>query len=168
MKEILFTLLEKLEKVGELNEEIYDSECREKMDDAIWNGFIVPDTKYQLSNNFGLYSNNANNIVKSAIQEYIVNASKVATDRNMSFLDRLAAFQDNSVFTSIDKNSYNDFFGYSNPEEFNSTGEWLGVNSQISPVSAYLKDETINKSCYDEINIQLSLFDIQTIIDKNN
>jgi hypothetical protein len=165
MKEILSNLLEELEKIGESNEEIYDSECREKMDDAIWYGFLVPDIKYQLSDDFGLYNESANSLVKHALQKYIFEASNIAASNNMSFLERLAAFQDNDVFTLGSKNDYNDFFGYSNPEEFNNSGKWLGFKSRDSIIGEDSKYESSKNCLSDETNKQLSLFDIQAIID---
>jgi hypothetical protein len=129
----LLDLLQKLENIGEERDEIYDTVCRDKMGESIWHGFILPKEKYQLPDDFGLCTESRNEQVKIALQEYIIQANKIAEEKKMNFHDRLNAFQDESVCTATSqKIEFDDFFGWANPEEFNDSGEWLGIKPRKS------------------------------------
>lgn len=123
MGELLKALLDRLDLIGSTHHEIYDTECRERMSDVVFNGFIRPVADSQIPDDFGLYSADANALVREALANYI----DAARDRGMgsglrSFHDRLASFQDGKV-CSNSGSYYDDFFGYSAPEAFNEAGE---------------------------------------------
>ena len=109
--------MKELESIGIDNEEIYDTVCREKMSDPIWNLFIRPAKRYKWPDNFGLYSDSSNHKVKQALQRYIDGASelRIASLSLVLFQNRLAAFQDANVETES-RNQFDDFFGWSNSE----------------------------------------------------
>jgi hypothetical protein len=144
MKDPLFKLLESLEEIGILNEEIYDSECREKMLEYIWNKFIRPINNYQPSDDFGLYSADANRAVKNAMYNYVVAALGIAKHKKMNFLQRLATFQNSGISTPVEGSRFDDFFGWVNPERYNYLGEWL---EDIS--GAEVKDKDKDKESND-------------------
>ena len=117
MPELLLQLLQELESIGVDREEVYDTVCRDKMSDVIWNLFILPAKKYKYPDDFGLYSNSSNQEIKQALQTYIDGANKVKITSHSIVLsqNRLAAFQDTEIETK-NKNQFDDFFGWFNPE----------------------------------------------------
>lgn len=121
MPELLLELLQELESIGIDNEEIYDSVCRERMGDPIWGLFICPVTEYKWADDFGLYSESSNQKVKQALQTYINEANKIASNSFTTFHKRLAAFQDKSVKTD-GTIAFDDFFGWVNPNWFDASG----------------------------------------------
>ena len=122
MDDILLALLQKLKKVAETNEEIFDSECRETAGVAIMEGFVRNLPDYSLPHDLGLATDEANRAVYAAIDEYIRNANAKATSEGMHrFHDRLAAFQDRAV-TFKPGNDYEEFFGHSPPEFYDDDG----------------------------------------------
>jgi hypothetical protein len=98
--------------MGAEHEEIYDTECREAMREAIHYGFLKPAKKYTLPDDYGLTGSEANAAVRQALQTYINAAKKQA--EQLDFHGRLAAFQDLSVSTP-GRNNYDDFFGHIPP-----------------------------------------------------
>jgi hypothetical protein len=54
MKELLLQLLERLEQVGDDHEELFDADVREKMRDAVTEGFFAP--VFELPDDFAMYS----------------------------------------------------------------------------------------------------------------
>ncbi len=167
MNKILLELLQELENIGRDRDEIYDTICRDKMSEAIHDGFLLPQINYQLPDNFYLCTKSRNERVKIALQRYIIQANKIADVKNMNFHARLAAFQDDSVCTAPPRKcEFDDFFGWANPEEFNELGEWLGIKPRENSIDNESKNESINSDYIGEVDGQLSLFDIQKIIDK--
>jgi hypothetical protein len=123
MDELLRELLNALDIIGQEHEEIYDSECREQMGNPIFNLFIKPNENYECPDYFALYSQKANQQVEIALTNYIHNASQLAYELGLNtFHQRLAAFQDNDVRSDLEKNYFDDFFGWSNPELFDQAG----------------------------------------------
>ena len=123
MDELLRELLDNLDLVGETHTEIYDSDCRELMGEAIFHMFLHPDLNYTIPDNFGLYDDRANERVKSAIVQYVSSATELAIQTGIdSFHTRLAAFQNGDVVSRSGKNYYDDFFGWTNPQHFDEDG----------------------------------------------
>ncbi len=56
MDVLLKKLLDRLGLVGKDHEEVYDTECRDRMSDAIFDGFIRRLDDFFLPPDFGLYS----------------------------------------------------------------------------------------------------------------
>jgi hypothetical protein len=122
MEELLRQLLNQLEQIGDQHEELYDSDCRERMSDAVMDGFVRDTKDFLLTDDFGLYSPTANRAVKDALRHYIESARLKATELGLAaFRDRLAAFQ-NPTVESDERNFYDDFFGHSDPEAFDTAG----------------------------------------------
>jgi hypothetical protein len=112
MDAFLKQLLEELELVGEDHEELYDTDVRERMSDAICNGFLKPKAGYLLIDDFGMYSGEANCQIKAAIDRYIRAANERAEEIGLTAPNqRLTAFQNQEVCT--DGEQYpDDFFGW--------------------------------------------------------
>lgn len=124
MDELLKVLLNRLEAVGRVHEELYDSECREQLSRAIFDGFLKPQRNFKLPDDFGLYSVDANTRVREALGAYIADASaRASVTSDPSFHDRLEAFQNHSVRSDDERLFYDDFFGYWRPEHFDQHGE---------------------------------------------
>ena len=68
----------------------------------------------------------ANRAIRDAIADYVSGASRLAPTLGLTtFQQRLAAFQDCSVFTEAGT-TYDEFFGYQAPVWYDTDGKWLG------------------------------------------
>ncbi len=122
MQEILKRLLVSLEKIGEHHEELFDSEVRERIGNAIMDGFIRRRPDSEVDNDFGLFSPEANEAVRSAIVAFLSEANRVCEGIEFnSFHDRLNAVQDAGVRTNAG-NDYDEFFGHTPPEFYDENG----------------------------------------------
>jgi hypothetical protein len=127
MEELLRRLLNCLERIGNDHEELYDTECREQMSDAIMNAFVRASGADGLRDDFGLYSAEANLAVREALLECVERACTKASDLGLiTFHDRLAAFQNPNVASDGDGSFSDDFFGYAAPESFDAAGNVAG------------------------------------------
>lgn len=123
LEDVLRKLLFRLEQVGENHEEIYDTECRDRMSNAIFDGYVRRLDGFTLPSEFGLYALDANEAVREALGAYIAEANEKATALQLSsFHERLSALQNGEV-KSIGGNYFDDFFGYLHPDAFNEEGE---------------------------------------------
>jgi hypothetical protein len=119
--QILLELLMRLEAIGARDESLFDTVVREKMGDPIFYGFIKPEPGYVLPDDYGM-PDEANRLIKAALGAYIEGARPFATTLGIeSFHERLAAFQNLDVRTE-QKNDYDDFFGWMNPDLFDQAG----------------------------------------------
>ena len=125
MDEILLDLLNALEAIGEKHPELYDTECREDMGDPIFAGFISADpasSGYEVPSNVGLFSDEGNLAAKTAIQTFIDKAVPLAQQLGLdTFHKRLAAFQNPEIATPNGR-PYDDFFGYTDPADYDESG----------------------------------------------
>ncbi|GAA4441697.1 hypothetical protein [Bremerella cremea] len=123
MEELLRQLLNRLEQVGSSHEELYDTECRERMGNAVMDGFVQNKSDFVLGDDFGLHAAGTNLAVKEALAEYITQANSQAAGLGMTdFHERLAAFQNSDVESDNEGSFYDDFFGHSAPDAFDSAG----------------------------------------------
>lgn len=123
MEELLRQLLNRLEEIGRDHEELYDTDCREQMSDAVMSSFVRATNDLALPDTFGLYTAGANTAVREALSAYIDLARSKATDLGLhGFHDRLAAFQNQQVTSDEQGNFYDDYFGYSDPKNFDESG----------------------------------------------
>ncbi len=121
MEDILLELLKKLEAIGEKHEELFDSDVRQRMSNAVLDAFVRQSSA--VPEDFGLYSSEANSEVHAALEHYVSEANARASVLGLSrFADRLAALQNRLVRTPGQKNDFDDFFGYSPPEAFDEAG----------------------------------------------
>src|SRR5690349_17514225 len=100
MEDILQQLLEALEEIGKQHSELYDTDVREQVFEAVYNGFIEPRSGYVLPAKYGLYDEAANAAVRAAIARYIAQAGAHAAATGVDTpRARLAAFQNPNVHT---------------------------------------------------------------------
>ena len=122
MNDILKNLLDQLEGIGEDHEVLFDSDVRQNMSNAIVEAFVRSRKDYAVPDNLGMFSDEANDAVKSVIVRYIADASRKADEIGLlSFHARLSAVQDGSV-RSYGGNDYDEFLGHSKPEFFDENG----------------------------------------------
>jgi hypothetical protein len=113
MKETLRSLLEEMEAVGNSQEELYDTDVREQMAEAISRGFVHLEPGYTLPLKFGMFSDKGNAEVRSALATFLTKAPGAARVEGLDTpAKRLAAFQDQSVLTSGEGQAYDTFFGH--------------------------------------------------------
>lgn len=120
-KEQLRRMLVRLEDVSSVNEEIFDTECRERVGLAVLDGFARRGGPDVVPNDLGLATEEANNRVRAAIVEFIVDASTTADAIEMSFHDRLNAMQNSNVVTG-GGNDYEEFLGHTSPGFYDIDG----------------------------------------------
>ena len=127
MKELLLKLLLRLEAIGEENEEIGDTVCHDAMSEAVFRAFLVPERDYEFPDEFGLCGPEADLAVRDALLDYVNAARELAPAEGLlTFQQRLAAFQDCSVFTEHGGSTTDDFFGGFAASMYSENGEWLG------------------------------------------
>jgi hypothetical protein len=122
MEQILLELLIRLEAIGDRDESLFDTVVRERMGDAVFFGFIKPRPGFVLPDDYGM-PEAANRAIKAALGAYIEAAGALAPAAGLdTFHKRLAAFQNAAVRTAEQKNYFDDFFGWSNPQLFDEAG----------------------------------------------
>lgn len=108
----LSQLLNSLDKIGKINDEIGDTDVREKMSKAIHRTFIEPVGSYELPDEFGMFSDEANRLVKSALESFLNSViPKIGSAGLASENERMNAFQDDDIESS-EGMYYDDYFGY--------------------------------------------------------
>ncbi len=123
MGELLSELLGALDAIAASHGEVCDSECRERMSDPIFFMFIKPESGYEMPEDFGLRDTEGNGLVKAAITQYITSAIHASAEAGLeTFHDRLAAFQNEDVQSNRDGTFFDDYFGWWNPDHFDSMG----------------------------------------------
>lgn len=112
MKKALKQLIDALDRVYEEHEELGDSAVRDQMYNAIHKGFIVPELGYTLPAEFGMFSDEGNKLVRSALKKFLAHPDLLAASKSlMTPESRLAAFQDGDV-ESREGCNYDEYFGY--------------------------------------------------------
>jgi len=113
-QKVLEKLLNELEEIGEEHGEIYDTDCREQMSEAVFNGFIFEKEGYVLPDTFGLYEKDGNSAVKEVLSRYIEKMLPLA--KESSAKERLEMFQD-EVYSESGE-SADEFFGWVDVDNF--------------------------------------------------
>ena len=122
MKDALRELLNSLDDIGADNEEIYDSDVRQLMSNAIMESFVRHRESYVIPDKFGMFSDTANAAVKKALTRFVDRANREAPSLSLNtFHARLEALQDNSVRNSNGKD-YDEFLGHSESKFFDEFG----------------------------------------------
>jgi hypothetical protein len=128
VKELLQELLDGLEKIGAAHDELYDTECRDRLGSAILNAFARSISDFDMPSDFGLYSQDGNRDVDRTLSKFVREAKAQSIVLGLdTFHKRLIAFQDASVRSRRERCGYDDFFGYSNPELFDSRGNAINA-----------------------------------------
>lgn len=111
MKGLLEKLLNDLETLGTRHDELYDSEVRDAMNEAILQGFIYAVEDYKLPKDFGMSSSKGNDGVRKSLDKYIKAALAQAEREGICTpAHRLVVFEDLDV-CSKGGEGYDGFFG---------------------------------------------------------
>jgi hypothetical protein len=122
VEELLAKLLQNLEHIGERHGEVCDSDVREQMRAVISNGFVRQVPEYAIPESFGMFSEEGDRLVRQALESFVAAAKQKAAEQGLTNLhDRLAVFQNEDVVTP-NGSYYDDFFGWSPPEQFDDAG----------------------------------------------
>lgn len=121
LEEQLRQMLVQLEVVAANNEEIFDTECREKMGLAVMDGFVRDRGPDVVPSDLGLATDDANRLVHIALVQFIVDAKAVADAEQLPFFDRLNELQNDEV-TTDEGNDYEEFFGHTPAEFYDADG----------------------------------------------
>jgi hypothetical protein len=120
--EVLLELLHRLEAVGDAHGELFDSDVREAMDDAVHYGFIKPKPGYTLPAEFAMFTPEGDRAVCEVLAWFLPVAREAAERAGLdTFHKRLGAFQKLEVRTARQKD-YNAFFGWADPKQFDEAG----------------------------------------------
>lgn len=122
MREILVILLSRLDAIGEKHDELFDTDVRQNMSNAIMAGFVRRQQGYVIPDKMGMFSEQADADVVNVIAQYVAMANRRADELELkTFHDRLNALQDRSA-RSNRGNDYDEFLGHSPPEFFDASG----------------------------------------------
>jgi hypothetical protein len=112
MDKALRKLLGRLAHIAETHEEVYDSDVREAMRDAVFHGFVKRVPSFRMPATFETFSAEADQLIRDALVEYLNEANSRADALGLGFRARYAAFQDEHVTFGPQQLNYGDFFGY--------------------------------------------------------
>ena len=123
MQGLLLELLLGLEQIGDQHDELFDTVVRERLGEAVMEGFVRAIGDYKVRPDFGMCSPEVDAAVRALVVSFI-DAAKELSEQNqiVTFHGRLAAFQDEAVLTPFG-NDYDEFFGHTPPEDYNDDGE---------------------------------------------
>jgi hypothetical protein len=114
IKKALRELVHGLDRIFEKHDEVGDTDVRDRMFVAILNGFIKPVKAYKIPAQFGMFSDEGNALVRSALQKFLDHPEIAAARKRLrSPEDRLNAFQDYDVETAKSTNIF-EYFGCRN------------------------------------------------------
>lgn len=125
IRECLLRLLTDFEQIGELHEELYDSEVREQAGNALMAAFVRRTSDYETPETFGMFSDAANALLQSAIIQFLDCAIPICdAQRIVRFHDRLKLLQDGNSRTERG-NDYDEFIGHTPPDWYDADGSVL-------------------------------------------
>jgi hypothetical protein len=112
IKKALKQFLTALDKIFAKHEELGDSAVRDKLYAAIQKNFILPDKDKSLPEQFGMFSEEADKLVQSAVGQFLQHPEVKAARRLLKNPeDRLNAFQDTDVKTAEESDVF-EYFGF--------------------------------------------------------
>ncbi len=94
MREPLVRFLEALEAIGVEHGEVYDTDVRERMADAVEQRLITRSRQGELSDDFGMFSPEGNRLVRDAVASYLAEAGPIADALNLDEAARRASVWD--------------------------------------------------------------------------
>ncbi len=122
MQTILRRLLDRLDTIAEQHDEVGDTEVREAMWVAVFDGFIRPLPDFALPSRYAMFNDEGDRLVQQALAEFMPAACGHAAGSGLvSFHERLSAFQNGDVRSAVGT-YHDDYFGWANPEGFDASG----------------------------------------------
>src|SRR5262245_35193746 len=74
VEKVLAELLERLAALEEAHDEVGDTEIRERLDDAVHHGFLIPTPGYRLPDGFAIYSPEGDQAVRDVLAWFLPTA----------------------------------------------------------------------------------------------
>ena len=111
MREPLVRLLDAMEAIGAKHEEIFDTDVRERLGDAIERSLITPSGPIAVPADMGMFSDEGNAAVRSALMDYLAEAAPLADALALDESARRAAVWDEGA-TSTSGLSVDEFLGW--------------------------------------------------------
>lgn len=112
MKNALKQVLDDLDQIAaQGHDEVYDTDVREEMHEAVHQTLVEPQKDYMLPDNYHMFSDEGNALVKAALAKFLAHPEYIAAKDLPTARDRLNAFQDMNV-QSDEGMSYDEYFGY--------------------------------------------------------
>jgi hypothetical protein len=131
VEEVLAELLKRLTVVERDHGEVTDTDVRERMDDAVHHGFLIPTPGYRLPDEFAMYTPEGDRAVRDVLAWFLTAATTAAAAEGLdTFHERLAAFQNRGVTVGPQQTCYNDFFGWGDPERYDELGNVIPRSSE--------------------------------------
>ncbi len=122
MQTILRRLLDRVDVIAEQHDEVGDTDVREAMSAAVFDGFLRPVPAFALPDRYAMFSDEGDRLVRQALAEFLPDANQYAVGSSLtSFHERLSAFQDSDV-QSVAGTYYDDYFGWAKPEDYDASG----------------------------------------------
>ena len=135
MTQALKTLLDDLDRVAEEHDEIYDTDVREQLAEAVMQGWVWQTEDWELPDELGLFSEEGNRAVRQALASFLESA-RGAQEKEEGDLGtparRLFAFQDPAV-KSDDGSPYDEYFGHREALEdpYEPPPDWRAVREPL-------------------------------------
>ncbi len=96
IKKALKQFINDLDKIFSEHEELGDTDVRERLTIAVHKSFILQQSDYMVPSTFGMFSDEGNKKVLTAVQRFLAHPEVTAASKLLkSWDDRLGAFQDN-------------------------------------------------------------------------
>jgi len=125
IRECLLRLLTDFERIGDVHEELFDSEVREQAGNALMAAFVRRASDYEMPATLGMFSDGANDLLRCAIIQFFDCAIPICdAERIIRFHDRLKLLQDDNVRTERG-NDYDEFIGHTPPDWYDADGNVL-------------------------------------------
>lgn len=133
MKKALKALLDALDRVAEEHDEIYDTDVREQMAEAVMQGWVLQTEGWELQEDLGLFSDEGNGAVREVLAAFLESARQGQDAEDLDTpARRLFAFQDPAV-KSADGSPYDEYFGHRDALEdpYEPPPDWRAVREPL-------------------------------------
>jgi hypothetical protein len=111
IKKALKQLLTTLDKIFAKQEELGDSDVRDRLTAAIHKGFVHQQAR-ALPETFGMFTEDGEKRVRAAVTSFLAHSDVLAAPKSLKTPEnRLQAFQDDEARSS-ENNNYSEYFGY--------------------------------------------------------
>ncbi len=125
IRDCLQRLLADFERIGDVHDELLDSEVREQVGEALMAAFVRQTSTYEIPETFGMLTDDANGMVRSAIIQFVERAKTICeAERITLFHERLTLLQDGNIRTEHG-NDYDEFMGHTPPDWYDADGNVL-------------------------------------------
>jgi len=111
MRDPLVRLLDAMESIGTSHEEIYDTDVRERVADAIERHLVTPSRSLAVPEDLGMFSDEGNELLRSAVERYLGEAMPIADALDLDEATRRSAIWDAEA-TSSSGLTVDEFLGW--------------------------------------------------------